>query len=215
MIGIYMMWFAALVSGFGALGMSIAYVIRPTERKLALMRPLSLASIFAAVCSFTHGLATVLRRSADPNSHPILKRLARFGPVDFLASRIEAELAAPHPTAGKLHLTSNWLVYATGANVLVTRYEDVAWVYKHVMSQRTYGITVSRTYSAMVRDRSGAQLQFAAGRKEQAANEMLQAILEHVPWAITGYTDELMRAWNKDRTGFLAAVDQRKNQPAQ
>ena len=61
MIGIYMMWFAALVSGFGALGMSIAYVIRPTERKLALMRPLSLASIFAAVCSFTHGLATVLR----------------------------------------------------------------------------------------------------------------------------------------------------------
>ena len=76
MIGIYMMWFAALVSGFGALGMSIAYVIRPTERKLALMRPLSLASIFAAVCSFTHGLATVLRRSADPNSHPILKRLA-------------------------------------------------------------------------------------------------------------------------------------------
>ena len=61
MIGIYMMWFAALVSGFGALGMAIAYAIRPTERKLALMRPLSLASIFAAVCSFTNGIATVLR----------------------------------------------------------------------------------------------------------------------------------------------------------
>ncbi len=61
MLGIYMMWFAVLVAGFGAFGMGVAYAVRPTERKLALMRPLSLASIFAAICSFTHGMATVLR----------------------------------------------------------------------------------------------------------------------------------------------------------
>jgi hypothetical protein len=61
MIGIYLMGFVILVSGVGALGMSIAYVIRPTEGRLALMRPLSLASVFAAICSFTGGLSAVLR----------------------------------------------------------------------------------------------------------------------------------------------------------
>jgi hypothetical protein len=65
MIGIYLMGFVILVSGVGGLGMGIAYAIRPTERKLASMRPLSLASIFAAICSFSVGVATALKGGAD------------------------------------------------------------------------------------------------------------------------------------------------------
>jgi hypothetical protein len=65
MIGIYLMGFVILVSGVGTLGTAIAYAVRPTERKLLLMRPLSLASIFAAVCSFSVGVATALKHAAD------------------------------------------------------------------------------------------------------------------------------------------------------
>jgi hypothetical protein len=65
MIGIYLMGFVILVSGVGALGTGIAYALRPTEQKLLLMRPLSLASIFAAVCSFSVGTATALKHAAD------------------------------------------------------------------------------------------------------------------------------------------------------
>ena len=60
-IGIYVMGFVILVSGVGAFGTAVAYAIRPTERKLALMRPLSLAAIFAALCSCAGGVATVLQ----------------------------------------------------------------------------------------------------------------------------------------------------------
>jgi hypothetical protein len=67
MIGIYLMGFVILVSGVGALGTAIAYALSPTEHKLALMRPLSLASIFAAVCSFSVGAATALKGGADAN----------------------------------------------------------------------------------------------------------------------------------------------------
>ena len=65
MIGVYLMGFVILVSGVGALGTAIAYAVRPAERTLVLMRPLSLASIFAAVCSFSVGAATALKRAAD------------------------------------------------------------------------------------------------------------------------------------------------------
>lgn len=65
MIGIYLMGFVILVAGIGALGTSIAYAVRPSESTLALMRPLSNASICAAVCSTSVGVATALKGAAD------------------------------------------------------------------------------------------------------------------------------------------------------
>ena len=41
--------------------MWVVFAIRPNERRLALMRPLSLAGLFAGVCSLLVGLANVLR----------------------------------------------------------------------------------------------------------------------------------------------------------
>lgn len=41
------------------LGVAILYAWRPEEHRLALMRPLSLASIFAALCAFTVGVVTI------------------------------------------------------------------------------------------------------------------------------------------------------------
>jgi len=70
MVGIYLMGFVILVSGVGALGTAIAYAIRPTEQKLSLMRPLSLASIFAAICSAAVGVATALKNGADSRLTP-------------------------------------------------------------------------------------------------------------------------------------------------
>jgi hypothetical protein len=42
------------------IGVAIVYARRPDERRLAFMRPLSLASIFAALCAFTVGVVTIL-----------------------------------------------------------------------------------------------------------------------------------------------------------
>jgi hypothetical protein len=53
-----------LVSGVGAPGTAIAYAVRPTERRLVLIRPLSVASIFAALCNFSVGVATALKYAA-------------------------------------------------------------------------------------------------------------------------------------------------------
>ena len=54
----------ALVSmfmGLVPLGMGIVYAIRPSEQRLALMRPLSLATIFGAISGTMLGLLNVLR----------------------------------------------------------------------------------------------------------------------------------------------------------
>ena len=47
--------------GFAPLLMAIVYLMRPTERNLALMRPASLAGIFGALCGVVGGVIVVLR----------------------------------------------------------------------------------------------------------------------------------------------------------
>jgi hypothetical protein len=50
----------SLVLGFVPLVMAVVYLIRPTERHLALMRPLSLAGLFAAIAGAVLGFINVL-----------------------------------------------------------------------------------------------------------------------------------------------------------
>ena len=50
-----------LIVDFVPLVMAVVYVIRPTERSLALMRPLSLAGLFAALTGGILGFINVLR----------------------------------------------------------------------------------------------------------------------------------------------------------
>lgn len=50
-----------LVVSLAAVGMALAYAVRPSEQRLALMRPLALAAVFAALTSFTVGLTAILQ----------------------------------------------------------------------------------------------------------------------------------------------------------
>jgi hypothetical protein len=53
-----------------ALGLAVAYVFRPTEQKLVLMRPVSLAAIFATVSGLLGGWIAVLAGiAASPDGH--------------------------------------------------------------------------------------------------------------------------------------------------
>ena len=49
-----------MVVAMGAFGLAVAFVFRPTEQKLVLMRPVSLASIFATLSGLLGGWIVVL-----------------------------------------------------------------------------------------------------------------------------------------------------------
>jgi hypothetical protein len=70
MVGIYLMGFVILVAGVGVLGTAIVYAVRPTEARLALLRPLSLAAIFGAICSMSVGAASALSSAAANATSP-------------------------------------------------------------------------------------------------------------------------------------------------
>ena len=81
-----------------------AYVVRPSERRLLLMRPLSLAAAFAAISNFAAGAAIILRGIAATGGKP-------ENPAAMLMGLAENWVPA-HVAFGSL--AAAWLLVAAG-----------------------------------------------------------------------------------------------------
>lgn len=87
------------------LAMALAYVVRPTEHRLALMRPLSLAGIFAALSGTVVGALNLLHGVAmTGNISPDFPRMAVMGASEALVPVF----------VGFASLTFAWLLVAVG-----------------------------------------------------------------------------------------------------
>ena len=93
-----------LIIDFVPLVMAVVYVVRPTERNLALMRPLSLAGLFAAITGGVLGFINVLqfvwRREPTAETY----RLMAIGTSESLVPMF----------VGFACLTVAWLLVAVG-----------------------------------------------------------------------------------------------------
>jgi hypothetical protein len=89
---------------FTPLVMAVAYVIRPTERRLALMRPLSLAGLFSGLTSFALGFINTLRYVG----------VRRETPIDYSVAAIGAAESMVALFVGFGCLTVAWLLVAAG-----------------------------------------------------------------------------------------------------
>jgi hypothetical protein len=85
------------------LGAGLAYAMRPTEQQLALMRPVSLAGIFAALCGLLSGVVSILRMIAESES-PVPPGLVALASAEALVPLFIAFAC----------LTVGWLCVALG-----------------------------------------------------------------------------------------------------
>ncbi len=93
-----------LAVGVVPLIMAIVYVTRPTERRLALMRPLSLAGLFAAIAGGVLGGINVLRFAW---MHELIAENYRVMAVGAAESLVPV-------LVGFASLTVAWLLVAVG-----------------------------------------------------------------------------------------------------
>ena len=175
----------------GYLGLGIAVLV-------------GLASLAAA------GLA--LYRLLNPQEHPALKALSRFGALQAVTGEIDMDMGVGHEQVGKnVHFTRRWLV-STSASLQAMPFRDIIWCYKQVTQHRTNGIPTGKTYAAYILDRHGKTMTIPG--KEPQVDQILQATLRSAPGVAAGYSPQLTTFWQKDRLGFVAAVDERRRTTA-
>jgi len=88
--------------------------------------------------------------------------------------------------------------------------ENLAWVYKKVVTRRSYGIPVGKTVSAVICDRNGKEINIVA--KEYQVDQLLTSIAERAPWVVAGFNEDLLQLWLRERSRFVEEVDQRRQQ---
>ncbi len=93
-----------LIVGCVPLVMAVVYVSRPSERHLALMRPLSLAGVFASIAGGVLGLINVLRLVWTRELTVETYRVMAIGSAESLVPTL----------VGFASLTAAWLLVAVG-----------------------------------------------------------------------------------------------------
>jgi hypothetical protein len=109
-VGIVITLFVAIV-GLGTLAQAVGFVVRPTEHGLAVLRPLSASTTFAALTAFLLGTVAALTRTIERLEQATDAAAASAGWRMFLAGLAEA--AVPLVLAFAL-LAVAWLLAAVG-----------------------------------------------------------------------------------------------------
>ena len=94
-----------MVVAIAAFGLAVAYVFRPTEQKLVLMRPVSLAAIFATISGLLGGWIDGARRDCRDAGTGVL-------PVPAMYRGIAESLTVGFVCFGLL--AAAWLLVAVG-----------------------------------------------------------------------------------------------------
>jgi hypothetical protein len=177
------------------------------ENNFRLNGIIGLSAGMLALIGLVAGCFIAIRRIGQPSLHTDLKYMERFGSTEETVSQIDEEIDATHTTIGNCHLTSNWVVLTQPGSVQTVRFEDIVWIYKEVIQNRTYGIPTHKTYSLNIFDRFGVQSTFTSS--EAKIDEVLAALSERCPRAIIGHSDERELQWKEDRVNFIAEITNR------
>jgi hypothetical protein len=158
-----------------------------------------------------------LRRKVQPENHPLLKQLAKYGMLQDIRMRIDSEMRSEGggEKFGAMQITTNWLIHAAAykTNAMATR--DVVWAYPKITKHYHNGIPTGKTYSAIIRDSKGQSLEISG--KKDSVPKLLESLQRRMPWVLVGFSKELEALWLKEKPKFFQLIEQRraKLSPAQ
>ena len=151
-----------------------------------------------------------IRRKLQPENHPLLKQLAKYGMLQDIQMRIDSEMRSEGggEKFGAMQITTNWLIHAAAykTNVMATR--DVVWAYPKITKHYTNGIPTGKTYSAIIRDSKGQSLEISG--KKDSVPKLLESLQRRMPWVLIGFSKELEALWLKEKPKFFQLIEQRR-----
>jgi hypothetical protein len=151
-----------------------------------------------------------IRRKMQPESHPLLTQLTKYGGLQDVRMRIDSEMRSGGggEKFGTMQITTNWLIHAAAykTNVIATR--DVVWAYPKVTKHYHSGIPTGKTYSAIIRDSKGQSVEISG--KKDSVPKMLESLQRRMPWVLVGFSKELEALWLREKPKFFQLVEQRR-----
>ena len=104
---------------------------------------------------------------------------------------------------GDLKVGKLMTYYTAGSIPRALPNNKIMWAYQNTVTHRTNGVKTGTTYNVMVFDELAPKGRTFAVANETVAQDILNLYHATLPWVVVGYSDELKKLYNKDRTQFL------------
>jgi uncharacterized protein DUF6709 len=151
-----------------------------------------------------------VQRNTNPEKHPLMKSLEKYGTPNDVAMQIDSELRSEPASkvTGDLLVTKNWLIHASAFRTVLMQTREVIWAYQKITKHYHNGIPTGKSFSTVIRDSRGQTAEIQG--KKKTAPDVVNALQQRMPWIISGFSKELEQAWKNDRAGLAQAVEKRR-----
>ena len=129
----------------------------------------------------------------------VIAKLREAGDFEASAERAAQFYDLTEPVCG-VRMGTEYVFFQDGANSVLLRPWDVAWVYQSTTQHKTNGIPSGKTYAAILRTMDGTQ--YSLGMKEEEVQQLLEAMHTALPGVVLGYTEDLERLYKQNRSAF-------------
>lgn len=92
--------------------------------------------------------------------------------------------------------------FVSGAKPHVLSNEKIVWAFQRTTTHRTNGIKTGTTYEVALKNYEKKNFQISVPN-EQTGQEILQYIVETMPWVVVGYNNDLSKMFSGDYQNFL------------
>ncbi len=157
----------------------------------------------AGVVLLIYGIIRIASAASGGALKKIHKDIADAG---FTESSIEADYASAKffDKKGTLRVGRLMTYYTAGSIPRALPNNKMMWAYQNTVTHRTNGVKTGTTYNVMVFAETAPKGLTFPVANEAVAQDMLNYFNATLPWVVVGYSDELKKLYNKDRTQFLS-----------
>jgi hypothetical protein len=164
---------------------------------------LTLALLFFGLLILIRSLLTL----ANPKNYSQVKKLAKYGEVEYLYEELEREYGEKAGEAmplgmgrGSIILGERWIIIVGALWLKFMKADSLLWAYKQKHTTKAYGvITTNVSFILMLR---GMKKTLSVFGKEFNVDSVLTAVASKYPWAVLGYSANLEAAWKSNRDQF-------------
>lgn len=136
----------------------------------------------------------------------VQKGLIKYCKENGAQEKVEQFYRSTTPVNG-LRIGREYILSDDGSIFLLS--DTLVWAYMQVTNHKRGLITVSRDYAILLHTRKGGLYQHYV-KSEAQTKEILDQINRVLPWVILGYSDEINKAYKKDRDSLIQACDRKR-----
>lgn len=180
---------------------TLPYYIDVINNKVA-YNILSVLVFIAGLVLIAVGIIRIMNAAKGKTLKDLRKTIAEAGCTEASAEA-DYNAAQTFTKDGNIRVGKLFTYYITGATPKAIPNSKIMWTYQTTTTHRTNGIKTGTTYSLMVFVDGVKNSVTLSMPNEAVTREILRKMDETLPWVVVGYTDDLKRLFNKNRTEFL------------